>query len=1007
MCPFFYSSSQTVFATIPPSQGGVPMDSCERGQSGCPTPTPAPEELQQKQLAAAQTRNESGQPPNAGILTGGESETRSNFSFFMSISILLGGIFALIALLRQRLENRSVKSGGKSSKKWNLVFKPQFALSAFALLFVTAIVGSVLTKPLAVSAEKPDNPKRLNKSGMTGAFNPSNKPVFKTAQNIGGDGATQIGAPIFDAAGNRYVRGGFTGNMTIGANNLQASRYFDAFLAKYDANGNALWARQATGATGGITFYNSIEGATGLAVDANGNVYIGGSFVKTITFQGGANASVTLSDNGAAGVNYEAFLAKYDANGNLIWARGGNSGSPKNQNDLEIGQNNINQIVVDAAGNPYITGVFSGSNFFGSAAKNNGKRDIFAARINPLNGAVVWKQIIGGADEDGGTDLEIDAANNVYLIGKYDSETIVFPTDPATVLSNTKDSTSTFIAKFNSSGANLRVTSIGNSNNVGGSQIVANPAGEIFVTGYFNDYVEFGETILYEKEGKGDDEAGLGGYVAKMNTKGEFVWAEGFGGLGTNLALDAAGRVYVLGRFYDGGVFGYKSPNEETLASFGGEDVFVARYDANGGFEWAKPIAGNGQEGTILIGHTADSNVLTTNYYNPLGISYNPARGTIFISGDFQNAVALDCNTLTAPDTTIHSYIAEISADFEETSCRIWNGLDDDDNDFDSPDNWNGGVVPAANDSVFAPYTGNDFDPPTFNPAKNIPLSNVSLADNRILTLAQELNITNRLDLIGGFVDAENYPLYLGEQAQTFAIAEGLVLGRVQKQFPAGYAGSFVFPVGTADNKYYPEYSPVTLSNISGAGSFSVTANRGEYPNQADNLPLSRAARWWNLTNGGLQSADITFKYLDADVDGKIENRYRAYRIPTGGGNAVQIGSSIDTERNTVTAPNVAQFSDWTLAESLIPTAASASVSGRVLTANGLGISQALVTMTDAQGNQRQAMTNAFGYYRFEGVATGATYVFSAKHKKWITEPITQIQSVHEDRDDLDFIAPE
>ena len=104
-------------------------------------------------------RNESSQSPGTGLLNRNETETRSNFSFFISVLILIGGIFALIALVRQRFENRSIKSGEKSSKKLNLVFKPQFALSAFAILFVTAIVGSLFTKPLAVSAEKPDNPK--------------------------------------------------------------------------------------------------------------------------------------------------------------------------------------------------------------------------------------------------------------------------------------------------------------------------------------------------------------------------------------------------------------------------------------------------------------------------------------------------------------------------------------------------------------------------------------------------------------------------------------------------------------------------------------------------------------------------------------------------------------------------------------------------------------------------------------------------------------------------------
>ena len=57
----------------------------------------------------------------------------------------------------------------------------------------------------------------------------------------------------------------------------------------------------------GVTATQANEGATALAVDQSGNVYIGGSFVKTMTLQGGANPGATLNDNGAAGINYKSF----------------------------------------------------------------------------------------------------------------------------------------------------------------------------------------------------------------------------------------------------------------------------------------------------------------------------------------------------------------------------------------------------------------------------------------------------------------------------------------------------------------------------------------------------------------------------------------------------------------------------------------------------------------------------------------------------------------------------
>ena len=306
-----------------------------------------PAQQKQKQFAAAQNRNSQNQPPSGG-LTGDDSLTRS-VSFVLSILVLLGGIWALFVLSFQRFSKYLALNRASLPKLLGFALKPSLALSAFGFLFLATIVGNLFTSPRAVTAERR---VKSDKSKMEVAANPASKSVFKNVQQIGGEGVTQIGSPVFDAEGNRYIRGGFTGTLTIGATTLTASGDFDMFVAKYDANGTAIWARTGSGATGGVTATLAVEGATALSVDAGGNVYIGGSFVKIITLQGGANSNITLNDNGAAGINYESFVAKYDLNGNLLWAKGGNSGSPKNPDNLETGQNAIDQIVFDSSGNP-------------------------------------------------------------------------------------------------------------------------------------------------------------------------------------------------------------------------------------------------------------------------------------------------------------------------------------------------------------------------------------------------------------------------------------------------------------------------------------------------------------------------------------------------------------------------------------------------------------------------------------------------------------------------------
>ena len=87
------------------------------------------------------------------------------------------------------------------------------------------------------------------------------------------------------------------------------------------------------------------------------------------------------------------------------------------------------------------------------------------------------------------------------------------------------------------------------------------------------------------------------------------------------------------------------------------------------------------------------------------------------------------------------------------------------------------------------------------------------------------------------------------------------------------------------------------------------------------------------------------------------------------------------------------------------PTAAHVSISGRVMTADGRGLRNAVVTLTDRDGNSRDAFTSAFGYYRIEGVTAGETYVLTVRGKPYHFSP--RIVSVLDDLDEIDFIAAE
>jgi hypothetical protein len=100
---------------------------------------------------------------------------------------------------------------------------------------------------------------------------------------------------------------------------------------------------------------------------------------------------------------------------------------------------------------------------------------------------------------------------------------------------------------------------------------------------------------------------------------------------------------------------------------------------------------------------------------------------------------------------------------------------------------------------------------------------------------------------------------------------------------------------------------------------------------------------------------------------------------------------------------NFSQSVDNVANPCLAPSAATVSVGGRVLDANGRGVSRAIVNMTDASGAVRTGITNPFGYYRFDNVRAGDSYVFQVGHKSYTFAP--QVLSVTDELSNFNFTA--
>lgn len=87
------------------------------------------------------------------------------------------------------------------------------------------------------------------------------------------------------------------------------------------------------------------------------------------------------------------------------------------------------------------------------------------------------------------------------------------------------------------------------------------------------------------------------------------------------------------------------------------------------------------------------------------------------------------------------------------------------------------------------------------------------------------------------------------------------------------------------------------------------------------------------------------------------------------------------------------------------PTAAMVTIGGRVLTPSGRGITGIRLSLTDSNGQIRTVTSAAGGYYRFENVEAGATYILSASGKHFTFSQPAQVLDVNEETDQVNFIA--
>ncbi len=380
-------------------------------------------------------------------------------------------------------------------------------------------------------------------------------PDYLWVKQAGGIGIDFGSGITVDNENNYIVVGQFSDTAIFGDTSITSAGMGDIFVAKYNMNGVLIWVKQA-GGVGDDFAGNEVS------VDNFDNIVITGSFESTAIFD-----SDTVTSLGSKDI----FIAKYDAQGNLLWVISAGGASW----DSGIGISNDND------DNCIVTGYYHGNVSFGDTTISGlGSGDIFLAKYD-LQGNFVWVKQAGGAEDELGFNVKSDDNNNYTVVGSFYGEATFGDT---TLVS--RGSYDIFIAKYDLNGNLLWLNQAGGSSWEDAISVVIDNEGNNILTGWFSGVAIFGDSTLTSNES-------FQMFCAKYDVSGNFIWAkQTFNGSfsaaqGRDITTDVFGNIYITGYFGGSITFG-----DTTLTGSDTGTIFTAGYNKNGDFNWVKPAIG-------------------------------------------------------------------------------------------------------------------------------------------------------------------------------------------------------------------------------------------------------------------------------------------------------------------------------------------------------------------------------------------------------------------------------
>jgi uncharacterized repeat protein (TIGR01451 family) len=496
-------------------------------------------------------------------------------------------------------------------------------------------------------------------------------PVFIYSTYLGGTVSEDILGITVDSTGNAYVTGTtWSTDFPTTSGSIQPTygggppggggeTLGDAFIVKINP------AMSGPASLIYATYLGGSSSDTGysIAVDSSGNAYVAGhtysnDFPVTL---GARQVARRGSDDG--------FISKLDASGATLLYSTFLGGS---------GTDWIDSLVVDSAGNAYVTGTTNSTDFPVTPSAyqltyGGGTYDAFVAKINSTGTGLVYATYLGGNSWDEGDGISIDSSGNAYIAGSTWSDN--FPKVNAIQQTRARDG-DVFITKLNDTGSGIIYsTYLGGTGLDKAVGIAVDSGGNAYVTGSTAS-TDFPTTAgAFQRSCTPLPPPTPAGYcaasfVSKISASGTtLAYSSYFGGTPTSglgvmahaIAVDANGRACIVGQ-----TDAFDTPTKSAFQSecygygaYGGcQDGFIAQFSTDGsnlvfssymgcGWAMANAIRSNGD--IYVAGQTGGRDFLILNGAQTTPRStYFVVLGTSVASTDLQVNQSVSANSVSS-----------------------------------------------------------------------------------------------------------------------------------------------------------------------------------------------------------------------------------------------------------------------------------------------------------------------------------------------------------------------